>query len=57
MFDRNNGLERGLFWYPRKTKPTLYKNRVDAKDLEQNTGFRIKYPRGELGQSAGSELL
>jgi len=23
------------------------------KDLEQNTEFRIKYPRGELGQSAG----
>ena len=23
------------------------------KDLQQNTEFRIKYPRGELGQSSG----
>ena len=23
------------------------------KDLEQNSEFRIKYPRGELGQSSG----
>ena len=27
------------------------------KDLEQNTEFRIKYPRGELGQSAGEAAL
>ena len=28
------------------------------KDLEQNSEFRIKYPRGELGQSSGeAELL
>ena len=27
------------------------------KDLEQNTEFRIKYPRGELGQSAGEAEL
>ena len=24
-----------------------------SKDLEQNSEFRIKYPRGELGQSSG----
>ena len=24
-----------------------------TKDLEQNSEFRIKYPRGELGQSSG----
>ena len=28
-----------------------------SKDLEQNTEFRIKYPRGELGQSAGEAEL
>ena len=28
-----------------------------AKDLEQNSEFRIKYPRGELGQSAGEAEL
>ena len=27
------------------------------KDLEENTEFRIKYPRGELGQSAGEAEL
>jgi len=27
------------------------------KDLEQNTEFRIKYPRGELGQSSGESEL
>ena len=27
------------------------------KHLEQNTEFRIKYPRGELGQSAGEAEL
>ena len=27
------------------------------KDLEQNTEFRIKYPRGELGQSAAEAEL
>ena len=28
-----------------------------TKDLEQNSEFRIKYPRGELGQSAGEAEL
>ena len=27
------------------------------KDLEQNSEFRIKYPRGELGQSSGESEL
>ena len=27
------------------------------KDLEQNSEFRIKYPRGELGQSSGEADL
>ena len=27
------------------------------KDLNQNTQFRIKYPRGELGQSSGEAEL
>ena len=27
------------------------------KDLVENTGFRIKYPRGELGQSSGEAEL
>ena len=30
---------------------------VMQKDLEQNSEFRIKYPRGELGQSAGEAEL
>ena len=40
-----------------KIKSTLNKDRVDAKDLDQNSEFRIKYPRGELGQSAGEAEL
>ena len=28
-----------------------------SKDLEQNSDFRIKYPRGELGQSSGEAEL
>jgi hypothetical protein len=28
-----------------------------TKDLEQNSEFRIKYPRGELGQSSGEAEL
>ena len=28
-----------------------------GKDLEQNTEFRIKYPRGDLGQSSGEAEL
>ena len=28
-----------------------------SKDLEQNSEFRIKYPRGELGQSSGDAEL
>ena len=28
-----------------------------SKDVEQNTEFRIKYPRGELGQSSGEAEL
>ena len=28
-----------------------------SKDLEHNTEFRIKYPRGELGQSSGEAEL
>ena len=28
-----------------------------AKDLEQNTEFRIKYPRGQLGKSSGEAEL
>ena len=27
------------------------------KDLQQNSEFRIKYPRGELGQSSGEDEL
>ena len=30
---------------------------VMQKDLEQNSEFRIKYPRGELGQSSGEAEL
>ena len=26
---------------------------MHSKDLDQNSEFRIKYPRGELGQSSG----
>ena len=30
---------------------------LKQKDLEQNSEFRIKYPRGELGQSSGEAEL
>ena len=30
---------------------------IMEKDLEENTEFRIKYPRGELGQSSGEAEL
>ena len=30
---------------------------IFQKDLEHNTEFRIKYPRGELGQSSGEAEL
>ena len=30
---------------------------MHGKDLEQNSEFRIKYPRGELGQSSGESEL
>ena len=30
---------------------------IMEKDLNQNTEFRIKYPRGELGQSSGEAEL
>ena len=30
---------------------------IMKKDLEENTEFRIKYPRGELGQSSGEAEL
>ena len=33
------------------------KNELMQKDLEHNTEFRIKYPRGELGQSSGEAEL
>ena len=40
---------------------TLNKHRTQLelfqKDLEQNSEFRIKYPRGELGQSSGEAEL
>ena len=40
---------------------TLHKHSTQLelmqKDLEQNSEFRIKYPRGELGQSAGEAEL
>ena len=31
--------------------------RLIEKDLEQNTEFRIKYPRGDLGKSSGEAEL
>ena len=33
------------------------KIKIMEKDLEENTEFRIKYPRGELGQSSGEAEL
>ena len=30
---------------------------IHTKDLDQNSEFRIKYPRGELGQSSGESEL
>ena len=33
------------------------KRELFEKDLQQNSEFRIKYPRGELGQSSGEAEL
>ena len=40
-----------------KLQQTQHAIRIISKDLEQNTEFRIKYPRGELGQSSGEAEL
>ena len=39
----------GLFWYCREVKSTWHKIRINGKDLTENTAFRIKWPRGQLG--------
>ena len=43
----------GFFGIHEKLNQQKDKDRVDAKSLDQNSECRIKYPRGELGQSAG----
>jgi hypothetical protein len=40
-----------------KAKQHATKIELMTKDLEQNSEFRIKYPRGELGQSSGEAEL
>ena len=47
----------GLFWYSRKLNQHSTQLELITKDLEANSEFRIKYPRGELGQSAGEAEL
>ena len=37
--------------------PELYRCMNCGSDLQHNTEFRIKYPRGELGQSSGEAEL
>ena len=39
----------GILWFNRATQYTGNKSDHDESDLEQNTDFRIKWPRGEMG--------
>ena len=47
----------GLFWIHETLNQHSTKIELMQKDLDQNSEFRIKYPRGELGQSAGEAEL
>ena len=54
------GVVAGVFAYTEITArlTSLETSReLFQKDLEQNSEFRIKYPRGELGQSSGEAEL
>ena len=39
----------GLFWYHRKLNQHSTRLELMEKDLTENTEFRIKWPRGQLG--------
>ena len=45
----------GTWVISRSMKLNQHSTKIELmqKDLDQNSEFRIKYPRGELGQSAG----
>ena len=43
--------------FKRNSTNTTHFFKCTAKDLDQNSEFRIKYPRGELGQSSGESEL
>ena len=45
------------FWLHETLNNHATKIELMQKDLEQNSEFRIKYPRGELGQSSGEAEL
>ena len=47
-----------VFDFPCRTiSSSLLNGSSSTKDLEANSEFRIKYPRGELGQSSGEAEL
>ena len=47
----------GYFQIQEKLNQHSTKLELFEKDLEQNSEFRIKYPRGDLGQSSGEAEL
>ena len=47
----------GFFQIQEKLNQHSTKLELFEKDLQQNTEFRIKYPRGDLGQSSGESEL
>ncbi|BCV05327.1 MAG: hypothetical protein CM15mV103_360 [uncultured marine virus] len=59
QFDRDNrnGKPWAYFGIHEKLNKHSTKIELMKKDLDQNSEFRIKYPRGELGQSAGEAEL
>jgi len=47
----------GYFQFQEKLNQHDTLLQMHTKDLNQNSEFRIKYPRGELGQSSGESEL
>ena len=47
----------GYFQIQEKRNQHDTRLQMHTKDLDQNSEFRIKYPRGELGQSSGESEL
>ena len=57
ILDVDQQLDLGPLRKPTALNQHSTKLELFEKDLEQNTEFRIKYPRGDLGQSSGEAEL